>query len=127
MVNAIQALELFNSREALILDIRSNEERVFTGYIPDSLHVSWANGTSLVKNPRFVKEVEALWNKNAKKDLLILCRSAQRSLLAQTALNQQGINNTKIIEHGFEGDLDKNNQRNKLNGWKFLNLPWIQN
>ena len=73
MVNAIQALELFNSREALILDIRSNEERVFTGYIPDSLHVSWANGTSLVKNPRFVKEVEALWNKNAKKDLLILC------------------------------------------------------
>jgi rhodanese-related sulfurtransferase len=126
MIDVFKALELVKEKKALILDIRSNEERVFTGYIPDSIHVSWANGTSLNKNPRFVREVEALWKKNDSKELLILCRSAQRSVLAQNALNQHGITNTQVIKHGFEGDLNELGQRNKINGWKFSNLPWTQ-
>ena len=42
--------------EAVLVDVRTAEERKFVGHVPGSLHVAWASGTSLNRNPRFVKE-----------------------------------------------------------------------
>ncbi len=43
----------------LLVDVRTAEERKFVGHVPDSLHVAWATGTSLSRNPRFVRELES--------------------------------------------------------------------
>lgn len=125
-ISPIEAWKLVEKHRHNIhfIDVRSNEERVFTGYIPDTEHFTWASGTSFVRNPRFVKEVE---HKLGKQNILFLfCRSGGRSKLAATALKGAGFEYVYNILEGFEGDLDELQQRNKVNGWKFHQLPWIQ-
>mgnify|MGYP000470395940 FL=1 len=77
------AWELFSSGQAQLVDVRSGEERKFVGHVPGSVHVAWATGTSLTRNPRFVRELEAKFAKDAV--LLLLCRSGKRSALAARA------------------------------------------
>ena len=40
------AWALFEQGKALLVDVRSTEERKFVGHVPGSLHVAWATGTS---------------------------------------------------------------------------------
>jgi rhodanese-related sulfurtransferase len=110
------AWALFSTGEALLVDVRSAEERKFVGYVPDSLHVAWATGTSLNRNPRFARELEAKTGKEAV--VLLLCRSGNRSALAAEAA-------ANVLE-GFEGELDAQQQRGSQNGWRFHGLPWVQ-
>jgi hypothetical protein len=37
--------------EALLVDVRSAEELKFVGQVPGSVHVAWATGTALTRNP----------------------------------------------------------------------------
>ena len=53
-----EAIELAAAGLARIVDVRTPEERKFVGYVPDSVHVAWMTGTALVRNPRFVRELE---------------------------------------------------------------------
>lgn len=54
-----QAWALVEAGKVLLVDVRTAEERKFVGHVPDSLHVAWATGTSLSRNPRFVRELES--------------------------------------------------------------------
>ncbi len=45
----------YNKSKAVLVDVRTNEERKFVGYVPESIHVAWATGTSFNRNPRFLK------------------------------------------------------------------------
>lgn len=121
----IDAWRLFNDQQALIIDVRTNEERSFVGYIPDTVHVAWATGTAMNRNPRFVKEVEAKI-KDKSTLVLLLCRSGKRSYLAAEALTKAGYANAFNIAEGFEGDLDDAQQRGHVGGWRVRSLPWIQ-
>jgi len=86
--------------------------------------VPWATGTGLIRNPRFVREVE---QKVKKTDvLLLLCRSGKRSALAARALTEAGFENVFNIDEGFEGELDEKQQRGRLGGWRSHGLPWVQ-
>lgn len=118
------AWALFQSAHAVIVDVRTHEERTFVGYIPESIHIAWATGTSLNRNPRFVKELENKVGKD--KPILLLCRSGKRSAAAATAAFQAGFKNIYNIEQGFEGDLDDHQHRGSFNGWRFHQLPWQQ-
>ena len=77
------AWALFTAGDALLVDVRTAEERKFVGHVPESLHVPWATGTSLTRNPRFVRELEAKTGKTAV--VLLLCRSGNRSAQAAEA------------------------------------------
>jgi rhodanese-related sulfurtransferase len=131
-LNPVQAWNMISqyngengAKEVFLVDVRTNEERVFTGYVPDSVHVAWATGTAFTRNPRFVREVEA---KTGKDNILILvCRSGNRSRLAATALKTAGFEHVYQVSEGFEGDLNEAQQRNSTGGWKYHRLPWIQN
>ena len=59
------AWDLFSAGEALQVDVRTTEERKFVGHVPGSLHVAWASGTNLTRNPRFARELEAKVGKHA--------------------------------------------------------------
>ncbi|MCH4245070.1 rhodanese-like domain-containing protein [Acinetobacter gerneri] len=119
-----QAWKLVESTDVVLVDVRTNEERKFVGYIPESVHIAWATGTAFNRNPRFLKELENKVGKD--KTILLLCRSGKRSALAAEAAFNAGFQNIYNILEGFEGDLNKNNQRNQINGWKTHQLPWVQ-
>ena len=118
------AWALFQSGEALLVDVRTAEERKFVGQVPESLHVAWMTGLSLSRNPRFVKELEAKAGKDAV--ILLLCRSGKRSAAAAEAATKGGFKNVFNILEGFEGDLDEQQRRGAFNGWRHAGLPWIQ-
>lgn len=118
------AWALFSNGHAVLVDVRSAEERKFVGHIPDTVHVPWATGTALTRNPRFVRELENKVGRHA--PVLLLCRSGKRSALAAEAAAKAGLHNVFNILEGFEGDLDEQQRRGSLNGWRHTELPWVQ-
>jgi rhodanese-related sulfurtransferase len=57
---------------------------------------------------------------------VLICRSGKRSAEAATALEQAGFSRVYSVTHGFEGDLNQERQRGKINGWRHDGLPWEQ-
>lgn len=118
------AWSLFSTGQARLVDVRSAEERKFVGHVPDSVHVPWATGTSLTRNPRFVRELEARTGKDTR--ILLLCRSGKRSALAAEAAAQAGFTQAFNVLEGFEGEIDAQQHRGGQDGWRFHGLPWQQ-
>lgn len=123
-VSPVDAWHLIQQRQAVLVDVRTNEERKFVGYVPESVHVAWATGTAFNRNPRFLKELENKVGKD--KTILLLCRSGKRSALAAEAAFHAGFQHIYNILEGFEGDLNEQQQRNSHNGWRTHQLPWQQ-
>jgi rhodanese-related sulfurtransferase len=119
-----EAKDLVTAGVARLIDVRTPEERKFVGYVPDSVHVAWMTGTSMVRNPRFIRELEGKARKN--EVLLFLCRSGQRSAAAAEAATRAQFQNAFNVIEGFEGELDDRKRRGSTNGWRFYGLPWIQ-
>jgi rhodanese-related sulfurtransferase len=119
-----QAWALHTAGEAVLVDVRTAEERKFVGHVPDTLHVAWATGTSFTRNPRFVRELESKAGKDAV--IVLLCRSGNRSAQAAEAAAKAGFATVFNVLEGFEGDLDEAGRRGTRNGWRFHDLPWIQ-
>lgn len=118
------AWALVQAGAAVLVDVRSAEERKFVGHVPDVAHVAWASGTSLTRNPRFVRELEAKVRKD--EPVLLLCRSGKRSALAAEAATKAGFLNVYNVQEGFEGELNEAGQRGTADGWRFRGLPWVQ-
>lgn len=118
------AWTLFSAGAAVLVDVRTNEERKFVGHVPGSVHVAWATGTGMTRNPRFVKELEAKVGKQAV--ILLLCRSGKRSAAAAEAAARAGFGSVFNVLEGFEGELDADTRRGGLGGWRFHGLPWVQ-
>ena len=123
-VSPQDAWALFQANKVVIVDVRTNEERKFVGYVPDSVHIPWATGTSFNRNPRFAKELETKVGKD--KTILLLCRSGKRSAAAANVAFNAGFEAVYNIDQGFEGDLDESNHRGTFNGWRYHQLPWQQ-
>ena len=124
-VPPVIAFDLVARQGVLLVDVRSAEERKFVGHVPGSIHVPWATGTALIRNPRFVRELES---KIGGKDsvALLLCRSGKRSALAAEAAAKAGLTAVFNVLEGFEGELDARQQRGHADGWRFHGLPWVQ-
>lgn len=123
-VTPADAWKLFSEGAVALVDVRTNEERKFVGHVPNTLHVAWATGTAMTRNPRFTRELEA----KVKKDqpVLLLCRSGKRSAEAAIAATKAGFTLAFNVLEGFEGEIDAQQQRGLTGGWRFHRLPWIQ-
>jgi rhodanese-related sulfurtransferase len=119
-----EAWALFSSGAAVIVDVRTAEERKFVGYIPDTPHVAWATGLGMVLNPAFLREMEVVAPRDAV--VLLLCRSAKRSHAAAELAAKSGYRSVINILEGFEGEPDVRKQRGHLDGWRARGLPWTQ-
>lgn len=120
------AWALVQAGAAVLVDVRSNEERHFVGHVPAGEHVAWATGTSLNRNPRFVKELDIKLKGNKDQVIVLLCRSGKRSALAAEAAANAGFTQAYNILEGFEGELNERQQRGAVGGWRFVELPWVQ-
>jgi rhodanese-related sulfurtransferase len=123
-VPPLDAWALLQAGAAVLVDVRSAEERKFVGHVPGVAHVAWASGTSLTRNPRFVRELEAKVRKD--EPVLLLCRSGKRSALAAEAATKAGFANVFNVLEGFEDELNEAQQRGTGDGWRFRGLPWVQ-
>jgi rhodanese-related sulfurtransferase len=123
-VPPVDAWALVQAGAAVLVDVRSVEERKFVGHVPGSLHVSWATGTNLTRNPRFTRELEAKAGKNDV--VLLLCRSGKRSALAAEAATKAGFTRVFNILEGFEGEINGAQHRGTSGGWRYHGLPWVQ-
>ncbi len=119
------AWSLLSAGEAKLVDVRSAEERKFVGHVPDSIHVPWATGTALTRNPRFVRELEARAG-GKDRTVLLLCRSGKRSALAAETAAKAGFTHVFNVLEGFEGELDAQGHRGGSDGWRHRGLPWVQ-
>ena len=119
-----EAWALVRAGAATLIDVRTAEERKFVGHVPDTLHIAWMTGTSMLRNPRFVRELESKIGKSAV--VLLLCRSGKRSAAAADAAAKAGFTNVFNVLEGFEGELDEQQQRGRVGGWRSHSLPWVQ-
>jgi rhodanese-related sulfurtransferase len=112
------AWHLFSQGNALLVDVRTAEERKNVGYVPSSLHAAWAIGNPMERNPNFVLELGILADKLDV--ILFLCRSGKRSVAAAEAVSRLGFKNVFNVTEGFEGE------QGLENGWRAHELPWTK-
>ena len=108
---------------AVLVDVRTDAERAWVGQVPGAKVVAWKQWTQMLMNPDFDTQLQAVVPSGSK--VLLLCRSGVRSVAAAQRATELGLQAYSILE-GFEGDLDANGQRGKLNGWRYRGLPWQQ-
>ncbi|MEK1904409.1 MAG: rhodanese-like domain-containing protein [Pseudomonas sp.] len=119
-----EAWALVQAGAVQLVDVRTAEELKFVGHVPDSLHVAWQTGPAMIKNPRFLRELEIKAGRDV--PLVLLCRSGKRSAAAATAAAAAGFSQVFNVLEGFEGDLDALQQRGDSGGWRLWGLPWVQ-
>ncbi|MFA5494995.1 MAG: rhodanese-like domain-containing protein [Porticoccaceae bacterium] len=122
-VNPDDAWKLFAGGIVYLVDVRTAEERKFVGHVPNTVHIPWQTGAALLKNPRFIRELELKLPREGA--ILFLCRSGKRSAAAAEAATKAGFPHVFNVSEGFEGDLNGNQQR-RQNGWRQRGLPWQQ-
>ena len=109
---------------AVLVDVRTQAERDFVGFIPGSLHLEWQGYPGGVRNPDFLQQLQA--EVRTDQPVLFLCRSGARSQAASSLAAQSGYTRAYNVLQGFEGDRDANGQRNRVGGWRVAGLPWKQ-
>ena len=109
--------------EAVLVDVRTDAERAWVGFVPDAQPLAWKQWPGMAMNPDFDASIQALGASGKK--LVLLCRSGVRSVAAAQRATELGLQAYNILE-GFEGDPDASAQRGKLGGWRFHGLPWRQ-
>ena len=118
------AFDWWRSGEAALVDVRSDAEREWVGFVPGAIPLAWKQWPGMVMNEGFdaglVKAAEG------GKKLVLLCRSGVRSIAAARRATQLGLTAYNILE-GFEGEPDTLAHRGKQGGWRQRGLPWRQN
>jgi rhodanese-related sulfurtransferase len=117
---------LQSNTSARLLDVRMEIEFLYVGAPPGAINVPWYEYPELeVDAARFVQAVKReLPDLNT--PVLLLCRSAKRTIPAGAALEAAGYAQVFNITKGFEGDANDNGHRSTINGWRFDGLPWVQ-
>jgi rhodanese-related sulfurtransferase len=118
------AHQWFTSGQVVLVDIRSDAEREWVGFIPGALAIAWKQWPGMALNPDFDSMI-----KNAVPPGMraaFLCRSGVRSISAAKRATELGIEAYNILE-GFEGDADDQAHRGHKGGWRMRGLPWRQN
>ncbi|MCB2017366.1 MAG: MBL fold metallo-hydrolase [Hydrogenophaga sp.] len=110
--------------EAVLVDVRTDAEREWVGFVPDALAVAWKQWPGMAMNPQFDAAIAAAGAGGRK--LVLLCRSGVRSIAAAKRATELGLEAYNILE-GFEGDPDGAGHRGRKGGWRYLGLPWRQN
>ena len=108
--------------EAVLVDVRTDAEREWVGFIPGAVAVSWKLWPGMAVNPDFDRALQAA---AGSKKVMLLCRSGVRSVAAAKRATELGLLAYNILE-GFEGDPDSNAHRGNKGGWRHSALPWRQ-
>ncbi len=118
------ACQWLQAGQAVLVDVRTDAEREWVGFVPGALALAWKQWPGMALNPGFDASLIAAVPAGHK--VLMLCRSGVRSIAAAQRATELGLQAYNVLE-GFEGDPDASGQRNHLAGWRQRGLPWRQN
>lgn len=116
------AYEWMQSGAAVLVDVRTEAELAWVGFVPGAVPVPWKQWPSMQVNPAFDDGVRAAAQG---KKLVLLCRSGVRSIAAAQRATELGLEAYNILE-GFEGDPNEAGHRGLTGGWRQRGLPWRQ-
>ncbi len=109
---------------AVLVDVRSDAEREWVGFVPGAVNLAWKQWPGMALNAAFDAAVVAAVPSGQK--AVLLCRSGVRSIAAAKRATELGLQAYNILE-GFEGDPDGEAHRGQKGGWRYRGLPWRQN
>ncbi len=113
---------LQSTKNALLVDVRTQAELELVGRVPNALNVEWATYPGMIANANFASQVA---DKTTKEQTLIfMCRTGGRSHSAAMVAASLGYHQAYNMLEGFEGEANALQQRTLINGWKHANLPW---
>jgi rhodanese-related sulfurtransferase len=118
------ACRWWQSGEAVLVDVRSDAEREWVGFVPGAVPLAWKNWPGMQIDPAFGEKLRAAVPPGKK--AVLLCRSGVRSIAAARRATEMGVEAYNILE-GFEGDAYEQGHRGHKGGWRFRGLPWRQN
>jgi len=114
----------WHSGQAVLVDVRTDAEREWVGFVPGAVPLAWKQWPGMALNPAFDEGIRQAVP--AGKKAVLLCRSGVRSIAAAKRAAELGIEAYNILE-GFEGDADPEGHRGRKGGWRLRGLPWRQN
>ena len=117
------AWQWLQSGHAVLVDVRTDAEREWVGFVPGAVPVAWKQWPGMDLNAGFDEALKAAVPAGAK--VVLLCRSGVRSIAAARRATELGMEAYNILE-GFEGDADDQAQRGHRGGWRMRGLPWMQ-
>ena len=118
------ACRWWQAGDAVLVDVRSDAEREWVGFVPGAVPLAWKQWPGMQLNAAFDAGLQAAVP--AGKKVVLLCRSGVRSIAAAKRATELGLQAYNILE-GFEGDPDEQGHRNRKSGWRLRGLPWRQN
>lgn len=113
----------WQSGEAVLVDVRTDAEREWVGFVPGAIAVAWKQWPGMAMNAGFDAALKEAVPPGKK--VLLLCRSGVRSIAAAKRATELGLEAYNILQ-GFEGDPDSLAHRGKRGGWRLAGLPWRQ-
>ena len=122
-VSPALAWQWVSSGEAVMVDVRTDAEREWVGFVPGAVPVAWKQWPGMAMNATFDEQIHSAAGDKA---VVLLCRSGVRSIAAAKRATELGLKAYNILE-GFEGDPDSSAQRGRRGGWRYRGLPWRQN
>lgn len=123
--------------ETALVDVRTAAEWAFVG-LPDLdgagrplIMVEWVGFPAATLNPGFYEQIRTAFGATLPTTLFFICRSGARSLAAARMVaersSKDGLRVRCVnVAEGFEGDVDADGHRGRVNGWKSAGLPWRQ-
>ncbi|MBE7939834.1 MBL fold metallo-hydrolase [Ramlibacter aquaticus] len=117
------AFEWWRRGEAVLVDVRTDAEREWVGFVPGAVPLAWKQWPGMAMNASFDEGLRAAVPPGSK--AVLLCRSGVRSIAAAKRATELGISAYNILE-GFEGDPDEQGHRGQRGGWRLRGLPWRQ-
>ncbi len=122
-VSSQLACQWWQSGEAVLVDVRTDVEREWVGYVPGALPLAWKQWPGMAMNPGFDEGLKGTVPQGKK--VVLLCRSGVRSAAAARRATELGLEAYNILE-GFEGDANEQGRRGQRGGWRYRGLPWKQ-
>ena len=119
-----QAWQWVSQGQAVLVDVRTDAEREWVGFVPGALALAWKQWPGMALNPQFDEGVRQAAASGLA--LLMLCRSGVRSIAAAQRATELGARAYNVLE-GFEGDPNADGHRGRVGGWRMRGLPWKQN
>jgi rhodanese-related sulfurtransferase len=127
-----------NPKNTFLVDVRTRHEYMDIGHPIGAYHIPWKfystdvgkRGYQKVLNKNFCSDLKARFNPKTD-TLLLLCRSAARTIAASTAAVDCGFKKDKgfNVLGGFEGDTVKDKGsphygKRMVGGWRLEGLQW---
>lgn len=118
-----EAWQLVQQGAAQLVDVRTAAEFKFVGHVPGTINVEW-HGRDDSPREAFLRALHDAAPLDAA--VLLICRSGVRSHAAANVAFDAGYARVYNVLEGFEGQINHERQRGRINGWRLHGLPWEQ-